>query len=305
MLWIQRTACLLVPALVAASCASIPTPQAQTATTAPSTTEELHALLTPGSPALPLISAHRGGAGPGLPENCIATFEQTAQTGFALIEVDPRLTRDGIIVLHHDPTLERTTSGQGLLADHTYAELHALRLKDLDGHLTQESIPTLEEALRWAQGRAVLVLDSKDVSVQQRVAAITELQAEAYAMMLIYSIADAQECYRLNPRIMMEVAITNPKQFEQFDRSGVPWTNIVAFVGHTPPTDHPLLSAIHEKGACCMAGTSRNLDRDLADADEAAKAKLAQEYQALIEFGVDIIETDLPRQLRPLIQPPS
>src|SRR4051812_11646987 len=57
---------------------------------------------------LPLVSGHRGGAAVGYPENCLATFEHTLQYTFALLEVDPRYTKDGQIVIHHDPSLERT-----------------------------------------------------------------------------------------------------------------------------------------------------------------------------------------------------
>src|SRR6187402_840272 len=58
--------------------------------------------------SLPVVSGHRGGAQSGLPENCLATFDNTVRHAFALLEVDPRLTKDGEIVLHHDATLERT-----------------------------------------------------------------------------------------------------------------------------------------------------------------------------------------------------
>lgn len=78
---------------------------------------------------LPLVSAHRGGPQPGYPENCLATFENTLHHTFAIMEVDPRYTKDGQIVLHHDDTLGRTTTGRGKVSDFTLAELKALRLK--------------------------------------------------------------------------------------------------------------------------------------------------------------------------------
>src|SRR6478735_6329129 len=62
---------------------------------------------------LPLVSGHRGGAAVGFPENCIPTFEHTLTNTFAMLEIDPRYTKDGQIVVHHDPTLERTTTGKG------------------------------------------------------------------------------------------------------------------------------------------------------------------------------------------------
>ena len=62
----------------------------------------------------------------------------------------------------------------------------------------------------------------------------------------------------------MEVMIPNRAKVAEFDQLGVPWQNIVAFVGHVPPEDPGLYEQIHAKGACCMIGTSRNFDRQFA-----------------------------------------
>jgi glycerophosphoryl diester phosphodiesterase len=113
------------------------------------------------------ISAHRGGPREGFPENCIETFENTLRTTPAILEIDPRFTRDGEIVLMHDVTLDRTTDGQGKVIDYTLAELKKLRLKDTEGNMTPYQIPTLDEALQWAKGKTVLVIDEKDVLMER------------------------------------------------------------------------------------------------------------------------------------------
>jgi glycerophosphoryl diester phosphodiesterase len=256
-------------------------------------TQDLQQLFRHSREPLPLVSAHRGGALLGFPENCLATFENTLRQTFAIMEVDPRLTRDGAIVIHHDPTLDRTTTGSGRLIDHDLAELKKLRLKDTAGNITDFPIPTLDEALEWARGKTILVLDQKDVPVKDRVQKIVEHRAENYAMLIVYGVENARECYELNENIMMEVMITNRQQFEAFDKSGVPWSNVVAFVGHNPPSDRELLSMIHAKGVCCIAGTSRNLDRELAKNRDSSTADLRQKYQALLESGIDFVEADL------------
>src|SRR5262245_25744058 len=131
----------------------------------PQSAAGLQQLLRRTAEPLPLVSAHRGGPQRDFPENCLATFENTLRHSFAMLEIDPRMTKDGAIVLHHDATLERTTNGRGRVVDHTLAELKQLRLKDNDGKVTEHQIPTLDEALEWARGKTVLVLDQKDVSV--------------------------------------------------------------------------------------------------------------------------------------------
>ncbi len=97
----------------------------------------------------------------GYPENCIESFEKTLTMMPSFFEIDPRLTRDSVIVLMHDATIDRTTNGTGRVADYTLAELQQFRLKDRDGNLTEFRIPTLEEAIRWSQGKTILNLDIK------------------------------------------------------------------------------------------------------------------------------------------------
>jgi glycerophosphoryl diester phosphodiesterase len=271
--------------------------------------QDLKELLGHSREPLPLVSAHRGGAARGFPENCLATFENTLRQTFAILEVDPRLTRDGAIVIYHDATLNRTTTGRGRVVDHDLAELKKLRLKDPQGNVTDYTIPTLDEALQWARGKTVLVLDQKDVPVKARVKKIEEHRAEAYAMLIVYSLEGARECYGLNKNIMMEVMITNRKQFDEFEKSGIPWSNIIAFVGHEPPRDRELLAMIRAKGTSCVAGTSRNLDRELAAAGDSSDRAIAQKYRALLDSGVDFFEADLAgevgRMLYANVQPPA
>lgn len=250
---------------------------------------------------LPLVSAHRGGPQRKFPENCLATFENTLQHTFAIMEIDPRYTRDGAIVVHHDSTLERTTTGKGLVAERTLQELKELRLKDTEGVVTQFQIPTLNEVFQWARGKTVLVLDQKDVPVEARLREIEQHRAETYAMLIVYSFKDAQLCYELNKNIMMEVMLPNREKFHEFEKTGIPWSNIVAFVGHTPPKDKELLQMLHVKGVCCIAGTSRNLDREFTVNRASSTSAIEQEYRALLQSGVDLIETDLPREVGKLL----
>lgn len=262
----------------------------------------LRELFTPGETRLPLVSAHRGGAGPGLPENCMATFAATLRAGWALLEIDLRTTKDGVIVLLHDPTLDRTTTGKGAVKDRTFAELQELRLKDRAGNVTDFRIPTLDEALRWAKGKTILMLDKKEVPVKEVVRVISAHRAEAYAMMLAYSTAEAKECHAANPEIMMEVMLGTRERYDEFARSGVPWRNVIAFVGHTEKPNPELCQAIRGNGASTMAGTSRNLDRELLSGRVSSIEPLREKYRAVLAQAVDIIETDIPRELSVVVR---
>lgn len=262
-----------------------------------SSARDLQQLLAPGPGPLPFVAAHRGGPRPGFPENCLATFEDTLRRTWASLEIDPRLTRDGQLVLHHDPTLERTTTGRGKVSDFTLAELQQLRLKDPSGAVTRFPMPTLDEALEWARGRTLLVLDQKDAPLALRVRKIEEHRAEGYALLIVNSFADARACHALNTNLVMEVMIPTLDKARQFATLGIPWRNVIAFVGHTPPREDGLYEFLHRQGARCMEGTSRNLDRDWPTRPAAERPALETAYRALLRRGADVLETDLPAEI--------
>jgi glycerophosphoryl diester phosphodiesterase len=218
-----------------------------------------------------------------------------------MMEIDPRYTKDGQIVLHHDASLERTTNAKGLVADFTLHELKQLRLRDPDGKLTNYSMPSLDEALEWARGKTILVLDQKTVPIGVRVKKIETHAAEPYAILIVYSLKDAKKCYAMNKNIMMEVMITDREKFSAFDKTGIPWSNIIAFVGHSPPRDSGLYSMIHAKGTRCIAGTSRNLDRQFINRQVAHIEPMRKAYHGLMDKGIDLIETDIPREVGQLL----
>ena len=123
----------------------------------------LHSYYQYSKNASPIIQGHRGTIENGLPESSIASFEYVLEQMPAVFEIDPRLTKDSVIVVFHDANLERTSTGKGRVIDYTWEELQKLYLKNADGEETEYKIPTLAEVLEWARGKTVLVLDKKDV----------------------------------------------------------------------------------------------------------------------------------------------
>ncbi len=241
---------------------------------------------------IPFISSHRGGPRKGFPENCIATFENTLSHTTSMLEIDPHYTKDGKIVLMHDPTLDRTTNGHGKVADYTLAELKKLRLKDTEGNLTDYRIPTLDEALQWAKGKTILVIDAKDVPIEVRAQKIVENKAQANALVISYSDEDTKKCYAYNKDIIMEVMMGKEENVEMMDKSGVPWANVIGFVSHQVPESKAIFDAVHKRGAMCVLGSSRNIDQQYTKGQISAE-QLKKGYQYLISYGADVIEADL------------
>lgn len=241
---------------------------------------------------IPFVCAHRGGPRKGFPENCIATFENTLAHNPAMLEIDPRYTSDGKIVLMHDATLDRTSNGQGKVSDHTLAELRKLRLKDTEGNLTSYQIPTLDEALQWAKGKTILVIDAKDVPIEVRAKKIVENNAAGNAILISYSLEDTKKCYQFSKDIVMEVMMGKRENINMIDKSGVPWENVIGFVSHELPEDKTIFDAVHQRGAMCILGSSRNYDKQFI-AGQINAGELQQGYLNLIGYGADVIEADL------------
>ncbi len=120
-----------------------------------------------------LVTAHRGAHGEA-PENSISAIESAIEIGADIIEIDIRFTKDGVPVLLHDETLDRTTTGQGKLAGMAFDEVQKLRLLSKSGEVTNESIPTLSEVLLQAKGRVLLDLDIKTGPIDAIVSRVVE-----------------------------------------------------------------------------------------------------------------------------------
>jgi glycerophosphoryl diester phosphodiesterase len=103
-----------------------------------------------------VIFAHRGACALA-PENTISSFELAVTHQADAVELDAKLSKDGVVMVIHDPTLERTTNGTGKVNEHTLAELKALDAgSKFNVKYAGEKIPTLEEVFE-AVGNKVLV----------------------------------------------------------------------------------------------------------------------------------------------------
>ncbi|WP_248927708.1 glycerophosphodiester phosphodiesterase [Paenibacillus hamazuiensis] len=89
------------------------------------------------------------------PENTISSFQAALDLNFSVLELDVQLTKDGVPVVIHDTTVNRTTNGKGRVIDYTFEELRKL---DAGGG---QPIPTLEEVLALAKGKAKVDIELK------------------------------------------------------------------------------------------------------------------------------------------------
>ena len=93
------------------------------------------------------------------PENSIRAIQNCIDLGVNMVEIDIKKTKDNELILLHDKTLDRTTTGKGLPQDYTLAEIKQMRLRNGAGVATSHQIPTLEEAMIVAKGKIWVNID--------------------------------------------------------------------------------------------------------------------------------------------------
>jgi glycerophosphoryl diester phosphodiesterase len=235
--------------------------------------------------AEPMVSAHRGAPVEGLAENAVPTFEHALNYAPALIEMDVRRTADGALVVMHDETLDRTTTGRGRVDASTFEQVRALRLLDIGGAPTSFRVPTLAEALAWAEGRAVVMLDVKpDVPYPDLVAAVRAARAENRVVVIVYSLADHQALFRLAPDLNVAATVETPADADALFASGVDLSRTIGFVG-VGRADPAVVDRLHGAGIRAQVATFP-LD---AAADSAAAPGV---YTPFLQAGVDVLVTD-------------
>ncbi len=241
------------------------------------------------SPQRPVVvSGHRGGMMTGYPENCIESFEKTLTMMPSFFEIDPRLTKDSVIVLMHDATIDRTTDGKGRVSDYTYDELQQFFLKDRDGNVTTFKIPTLEECIVWSWGRTILNLDIKDVPLELMSDFINAL-APANVMYTVHTAEQARMLLDRDPQAMFSIWCKNLKEFDRYAAAGIPWSQTMAYVGPMMLGDQQeLYDRLHANGVMCMISVAPTHDRRATDCAR------TQGYRLEIPSGCDVIETDYP-----------
>ncbi|MDX2302813.1 MAG: glycerophosphodiester phosphodiesterase family protein [Microscillaceae bacterium] len=105
-----------------------------------------------------MVIAHRGDW-QNAPENSLLAIKNCIKMGVDMVEFDLAMSKDSVLVLMHDHTLERTTNGTGEIKHRTYDSLRALSLKDKNGHLTDQKIPSFQEAMEVCRDKILVFVD--------------------------------------------------------------------------------------------------------------------------------------------------
>ncbi len=239
-----------------------------------------------------VVSAHRGGPAPGLPENALETLKATLSAVPALMEIDVAQSADGVLFLMHDDTLDRTTTGAGDAAAMRWDDLKKLRLKDSNDRTTAFAPPAFSDVLAWAKSRTVLQIDFKrSARYQDVVDEIYRQGAEDRVILIAYSMASAQKLHRLAPDMMISLSVNSQSDLNRAVAAGVPENRLIAFTG-TDGAQPRLLRLLDRRAVEGIVGTlggRASIDNEIERAGNDAR------YGEIAAMGADIIATDRPR----------
>ncbi|MEO0912146.1 MAG: glycerophosphodiester phosphodiesterase family protein [Pseudomonadota bacterium] len=189
----------------------------------------------------PLLMAHRAGYKPfkpGYPECSLVSAQAVIETGPAMIEVDIRRTKDGVMIPVHDKTLDRETTGTGPVNEITFAEFRRLKLRDATGAPTNIAPNSFEEFLDWGANGALLWLDTKDVDPAELVALIQDRGAEACVIVSAYG-RETLEAYQAETQDLVHfVPLIEPlglSTLEEVNAAGLDDARMIGFAGYYMP----------------------------------------------------------------------
>lgn len=303
---IDRATLLIFAALLLSGCAGSLNPVRQE-----ESQKSARALFEDETSSYVIVVAHRACWAEGAPENSLAALSLCSGLGVDMAEIDIARTADGVLVLMHDDTIDRMTSGSGRVADHTLSQLKELRLRagagGREAALTDERIPILREALGLAAGRILLNLDLKADVFDEAIAVVRELGLEDQILTKLN--IDPSD-----PR-MQAVAARGQAMFmpiiRQCDGTGRPCSQTFASAAPQFQAVDPIaFEVVFNDEAFLAEGAATaktygervwvntltpNLAAGLTDAG--ALSDPGAHWGRAIELGADIIQTDQPRQL--------
>jgi glycerophosphoryl diester phosphodiesterase len=175
----------------------------------------------------PLVVGHRG-APRFAPENTLAGFRRAAELGADAIELDAKLTADGVVVCHHDRTLDRTTNGQGRVLDWTWESLRRLDAGSrFDAAFAGEPIPSLEQVLRELGNRVLFNVEltnygsPRDRLPEAVLDLVASLRLERRVLLSSFNTIALRRAARLRPRLPLALLLR--KDQGPLRRAVFPW----------------------------------------------------------------------------------
>jgi glycerophosphoryl diester phosphodiesterase len=234
-----------------------------------------------------MICAHRGLTSHG-PDNSLPAIAAAIEAGFPAVEIDARHSSDGVLVLMHDPTVNRTSDGRGPVERFSFQQIGELRLRWKGQEIGP--IPTLDEVMRLVAGRVLLYIDMKTDRVELVVDAIRKHNAYDWTI-LLGSAGQLIQVHELDPRCRLHTIVNSRKELDELLAHVTP---VMIEVSRLP--DPAYVQYVHGKGFMLELDTMGRPDR------QAVRFKRYELWRSYLSCGADFVMSDYPEALREFMQ---
>lgn len=241
-------------------------------------------LLDASSPTV-MVAAHRATHNK-FPENSLSAIKESIRIGVDIIEIDVKVSKDGIPFLMHDRTLDRTTTGTGDPEELTWVQLQHLFIVD-KGKKTMLKIPSLQEALKLAHGQILVDLDLKTDRVEHVIEVVKKTETGDIVLFfdsdydVLSRIQKADRDFMIMPRAHSLVEVDSVISI--FD----PPVVHIDFSFYTPEC----VNTIQYSSARVWINALGAPDEDLR------RGKEKRALRKLLQHGASIVQTDEPQLL--------
>lgn len=249
-----------------------------------------------------IVASHRGDWR-NYPENSIPAIESVIRMGVDIVEIDLKMTKDSVLVLSHDKTIDRMLNGKGLVSDFTLDSLRTFRLKRAHNVTTDSlRITTLEEALTVCKDRIVVNLDhawdyyDAAIAVAEKVGVVDQILMKGKKPLKV--VEDKLSTHENNFMYMPIIDINKPagqKLFAEYKELGV-GTQLayeVCWNKMTPEVENCMKDII-AGGSKVWANSIWGSLCGYLDDDAAYEFGPENYYGKLVDMGVTMIQTDRP-----------
>lgn len=232
-----------------------------------------------------MVVAHRG-AHNNFPENSIPAIREAIELGVDFIEIDIRHTKDSSLVLMHDDSIDRTTNGHGLVEDYTLQEIKNFRLKNADGSLSDEQIPTFEEILTQFGNVAHFDLDIKTSKKMRVVEMMEKYNLLESSLFLIYDLQFAKMLKNRDDRFRILIRAKNEESLKDiYNDDFLPEAVHIDDSFDTVSTNN----TIKKMGSRSFINSLGDIDKEAVNNPEA--------FEKAYDNGANIIQTNYPELL--------
>lgn len=164
-----------------------------------------------------VVIAHRGNHVK-VPENTLASYKEAILAGADYVEVDLRTTKDGHLVVLHDSKVDRTTNGQGKIADMTLQEVKDLQV--FNQNRKTHKIPEFRDVLAMCKGKINIYLDFKEADVAHTWKQIEAAGMQDHVVVYLNKKEQYAEWKKVAPHIPLMTSlpehVKNEEEFKNF-----------------------------------------------------------------------------------------